>query len=161
MNTQNLAVRQLVVVIFLRLWLVFSFVLVLGVLTSTVLVGENPLQSDNPHIPGFLFGSIATGLAFIYSIADSFRRLGRLKHWITAAALAVWCLALAVGESFTDGEADGWLMLTAVGSLVAGVVAWPLFVLRLPTWIRVAISGAGVVSVLAYGQVVMRMHAMR
>lgn len=142
-----------------RVWLVFSSVLVLGVLTETVLLDENPLLSDNPHILGILFAIVAAGLALVYSVAESFQRLAQRRHQIVAAVLIVWCLAFAIGEFFSDGEADGWPLFIAIGSAISGAVAWSLCTLRLPFWLRTVISVAGILSLLAYGLVMMRMNA--
>jgi hypothetical protein len=161
MNGQSPALKQLAVAAFLRLWLVFSAVTVFGVVISSVSEQQNPLTSDDPHIIGFVFAFTATGLALIYSIADSFRRLARYRHWITATALAVWCISLALAELFTEGEVDGWSIFIAVGSLVASAVAWPLCALHPPAWIRLLISTAGLLSVAAYAYVVLRMSNVR
>ena len=160
MITKKLRLTQIAGITLTRVWLVFSFVLVLGVATSSVFYGENPLSSDNPHIFGFLFAFVAAGLAFIYSVADCCSPLIRRKHLIVAAALVLWCLFFAVGELFVDGEGDGWPMFIAVGSLIAGLSEWFLCAIRLPTWVRVTISITGLASALLYGYVAIKMNSM-
>lgn len=158
-STPNLNNKQLTVASLLRLWFVFSFVFVLGILAGMALDGDNPLVSDDPYIEGFVMCIPALGLAFIYCLADSFRRLARWKHWIVASVLTIWCLTFGLGELVVNGEGDGILLAIAIGSLVAGVVAWLLCVLRVPTWMRAVVSAAGATSLLAYGCVAVRLMA--
>ena len=144
---------------FLRLWLAFSFGMILGILASTTIERPDLLSDDNAYIIGFLFGSIAAGFALIYSFAESHYGLARLKNRIAGSALGVWCLMLAVGEFFTEGEGDGILMLSAIVSLLVGVLTWPFCTFRIPVWIRLLISAAGIIVLLAYGYVYIRMSS--
>ncbi len=124
----------------LRAWVAFSALAIVGFAVFLRIDGDDPLESDDPYLLGFVFGGIAAGSAGVYTVAEGIaRRAGRLwlRDLIYGAVLAAWCLFLWIG-SRGGGEGAGILAYAVVASLIVGVLVYPLCRFRLP-WLLIAV----------------------
>lgn len=138
MRTLALGVLRALALGLLRAWLAFvASSLFIGLLVIAW-DGDNPLRSSELYFIGFAGGVVGAAMAVIYTIAE---KICRHLAWTTGcyfAALITWCIFLGVVALRASGEGAWGAKLFAVVSLLAGIVAWPLF-LRPPSRMTVFI----------------------
>lgn len=129
----------------LRAWLAF---VVSSLLIGLLLIawdGDNPLESRELYVIGFIGGIIGAVMATICTIAE--RICGNLA-WSTVCyfvVLMAWCAFLKVIAMTAIGEGAWAINLFVAVSFIAGITSWPLF-LRPPSGITVylvSIAGLG------------------
>jgi hypothetical protein len=152
-------VRQFVGTLALRSWLVFSALAVLGFVVFLFLDGDNPLQSDDPYLVGFFFGTVAACFAILFTVMESIaQRVRRItvRDLVYSVVLAGWCLLLLAG-SRGGGEGEGILVFSASASFVSGLLTYPLCRYNPPRVVVIVVSCMGVLLFAMYGVVCVRM----
>lgn len=141
-----------------RAWLAASAVAVLGGAAFIAIDHDNPLDSDDPYVIGLFLGCVAGALAALYSIAERIPAFARHKDLCSGAALLVWCSFWFLTDLW-DGEAPGYGRIIGLGSFLAGATAWVLCRARPTRRVALVISSGGVLFLVMYGVVCVRMAA--
>jgi len=137
-------------------WLVFCVVALVGLIVFAIFDGDNIFTSDDPYIMGALFGSVAGVLAALY--AGVTHVTGKPRHAVVvcAVALLTWSCPY-VALSFTPMEGSDMAGFVGIASIIVGALAWPLYRVSFPKRLQLALSVAGVVYLLAWAVITVRL----
>jgi hypothetical protein len=152
--------RRLLSVVLVRGWLAFVVVACLGGGVAIVLDGDNPLQSDDPYLVGFICGLFAGAAALVYTLVEKHCSSRGTALALYASLLLAWCaFLLALGRVFDGLEGAAFYPYASAASLLSGLFAWITFQWR-PHWRSVAIlSTLGAAMFVMYGIAISRMAA--
>ena len=136
----------------LRAWLASSAFAILGFAVNWFIDGDDPLQSDDPYIVGFVFAIVAACFAIVYTVTETIaQRVSRIQSrgFLYGILLVAWCLLLLAG-SCRGGEAAPALEFAAAASLVIGLLTYPLCRYRWPGALVAIMSCMGVLLIVMY-----------
>ena len=152
--------RVLLASVFVRGWIAFVLVALLGGGAWIVLDGDNPLESDDPYIAGFASGLFAALAALVYTLLEKLCAGRKTASALYTGLLLAWCaFLLALERVFSGLEGAALYPYVSAASLLSGLFACVTFQWR-PHWRTVAIlSIVGAAMFVMYGVAVSRMAA--
>jgi hypothetical protein len=108
----------------IRSWLIFVITAIIAGIAIMIAEGDNPLDSDDPYLAGFLIGGTAAAVMFLSTLFGG--TSNRAANYWFSAILLLWCAFLLIVEMLNDGEGDGITGMIAAASFVIGSVGWIL-----------------------------------
>jgi hypothetical protein len=153
--------KQLISLTLVRAWVAFVIIGVLAGIAVLALDGDDPLRSDDPYVAGFACGVFAAVMALVFTVAERVCK----SRWSASAwyfaLLGLWCLFLFwCAWEFAGTEGAKAYPYVAGGSVIIGVISWPLFFWRrLPLAVVLAASLIGLIAFAMFAIVVVRRAA--